>query len=169
MSAGNMMRDFTFGNRPRNRRLPLLVLALGCTTLLIALDKCMQTEKRLDGAKQQAAAISREATVQVRPPSEADAKKDALARTIQETVMVDWNHRLRQLESLRGEAVWVDLLRITALDNIVELRLTSGTLEAANGALDRYARAAGEEKRPIVRSITYRDGRYVTTATITIR
>lgn len=164
-----MMREFTFGNRPRNRRLPLLILALGCTTLLIALDKCMQTENRLDMARQQAAAISREAPVQVRLPSEADVKKSALARTIQEAVMVDWNHRLGQLESLRGEAVWVDLLRITALDTMVELRVMSATLEAANGALDRYARAAGEEQRPIVRSITYRDGRYVTTATLTIR
>uniref|UniRef100_A0A0S4WPE5 Signal peptide protein n=1 Tax=Ralstonia solanacearum TaxID=305 RepID=A0A0S4WPE5_RALSL len=73
------------------------------------------------------------------------------------------------LESLRGEAVSIGLFKTTAADTKAELRLTSDTLEAANGALDRYARAAGEDLRPTVTSIAYRDRKYVTTATVGVR
>lgn len=45
----------------------------------------------------------------------------------------------------------------------------SDTLEAANGALDRYAQAAGEELRPTVTSMAYRDRRNVTTALLPVR
>jgi len=163
------MADFTFQIRSKNRRLSLLVMALGCTAALIASDKFMETRERLVAAHQQIASISREAPVQARKPDEAEEKKNTLARTIQTSVAVDWNRRLNQLESLRGEAVWIGLLKITASDTKAELRLTSDTLEAANGALDHYAQAAGEDMRPTVTSIAYRDHRYVTTAIVPAR
>ena len=169
MGAYRIMADFTFPARPKNRRLSLLVMALGCTAAFIALDKFTETENQLVAARQRVAALSREAPVQEHKPSEADDKKNALARTIQTSVAVDWNRRLNQLESLRGEAVWVGLLKLTATDPKAELRLMSDTLEAANGALDRYAQAAGEELRPTVTSIALRDRRYVTTALVPLR
>ena len=169
MGAYRIMADFTFPARPKNRRLSLLVMALGCTAAFIALDKFTETEKQLAAARQRVATLSRAAPVQERKPSEADDKKNALARAIQTSVAVDWNRRLNQLESLRGEAVWVGLLKLTATDTKAELRLMSDTLEAANGALDRYAQAAGEELRPTVTSIALRDRRYVTTALVPLR
>lgn len=163
------MVDFTFPARPKNRRLSFLVMVLGCTAAFISLDKFMETERQLVAARQRVATLSRETPVQESKLSEADDKKSALAKTIQTSVAVDWNSRLNQLESLRGEAVWVGLLKLTATDAKAELRLMSDTLEAANTALDRYAQAAGEERRPTVTSIAYRDRRYVTTALVTVR
>lgn len=163
------MADFTFPTRPKNRRLSLLVMVLGCTAAFISLDKFMETENQLVATRQRVAKLSREAPVQESKPSDADGKKSALARAIQTSVAVDWNRRLNQLESLRGEAVWVGLLKLVATDTKAELRLMSDTLEAANGALDRYAQTAGDDMRPTVTSIAYRDRRYVTTALVPIK
>ncbi|WP_231670118.1 hypothetical protein [Ralstonia solanacearum] len=163
------MGDFTFQARPKNRRLSLLVMALGCTAAFISLDRFTETEKQLVAAQQRVVALSREAPVQERKPSEAEDKKNALARAIQTSVAVDWNRRLNQLESLRGEAVWVGLLKLTATDTKAELRLMSDTLEAANGALDRYARAANDERQPTITSIALRDRRYTITAVIPVQ
>lgn len=163
------MADFMFRTRPKSRRLSLLVMVLGCTAALIALDKFKETDRRLAAAKQQVATISREAPAQSSKPDEAADKKNLLARAIQASVAVDWNRLLNQLENLRGEAVWVGLLKLTATDTKAELRLMSDTLEAANGALGRYTQATGEDMRPTVTSIAYRDRRYVTTAIAPIR
>ncbi|KHK54118.1 signal peptide protein [Ralstonia sp. A12] len=163
------MANFTFPVRPKNRRLSLLVMTLGCTAALIALDKFAETDKRLAAARQQVAAISRDVPAQPSKPDEATDKKNALARAIQTSMAIDWNSRLNLLESLRGEAVWVGLIKLTAADTKAELRLMSDTLEAANGALDRYAQAAGEDMRPTVTSIAYRDRRYVTTTIVPVR
>lgn len=160
------MADFTFQVRPKNWRLSLLVTALGCTAAFISLDKFVETEKQLASARQRVTALSQEAPIYTSKPSEADEKKSALARAIQTSVAVDWNRRLNQFESLRGEAVWVGLIKLTATDTKAELRLMSDTLEAANGALDRYAQATGEEMRPTVTSIALRDRRYVTTVSL---
>ncbi|MDB0529601.1 hypothetical protein LBW56_23305 [Ralstonia solanacearum] len=164
-----MAADFTFHVRPKNRRLSLLVMALGCTAALIALDQSTETSRRLAALRQQLSAAQNPVATRPSPPSEVDEKKRALARTIQTSVAVDWNRRLSLLESLRGEAVSIALLKATATDAKAELRLVSDTLEAANGALDRYARAAGEDMRPVVGSIAYRDRRYVTTAAVPVR
>ncbi|MDO3508350.1 hypothetical protein Q3P06_19255 [Ralstonia pseudosolanacearum] len=164
-----MASDFVFHVRPKNRRLSLLVMALGCTAALIALDKSTQTSQRLAAIKQQLSVAQNPVAARPSQPSEVDAKKSALASTIQTSIAVDWNRRLNLLESLRGEAVSIGLFKTTAADTKAELRLTSDTLEAANGALDRYARAAGEDLRPTVTSIAYRDRKYVTTATAGVR
>lgn len=169
MHVFKTMADFAFQARPKNRRLSLLVMALGCTAAFISLDKFTETERQLVSTRQRVAALSQEAPIQASKPSEVDEKKSTLARVIQTSVAVDWNRRLNQLESLRGEAVWVGLLKLTAADTKAELRLMSDTLEAANSALDRYTQAAGEELRPTVMSIAYRDRRYITTATIPVR
>lgn len=169
MAACQIMVEFIFATRPKNRRLPLLVLAFGCTAALIALDKSAETEKRLATAQQQVARISRDIPIHPAKLTEADEKKSTLAKTIQTSLAVDWNRRLGRLESLSGEAVWVSLLKLTAMDAKAELRLMSDTLEAANSALDRYARAAGDEMRPTVTSIALRDRRYVTTASVPVR
>ncbi|WP_430708844.1 hypothetical protein [Ralstonia edaphi] len=164
-----MVADFTFSTRPKNRRLSLLVMALGCTATFIALDKFTETERKLSSVRQRAATLALEAPVQERKPRDVDDKKNALAKGIQTAIAVDWNRRLNQLESLRGEAVWVGLLKLVATDTKAELRLMSDTLEAANGALDRYAQTAGDDMRPTVTSIAYRDRRYVTTALVPIK
>ncbi|QUP53326.1 hypothetical protein GO998_05875 [Ralstonia syzygii] len=156
-----MASDFVFHVRPKNRRLSLLVMALGCTAALIALDQSTKTSQRLAALKQQLSAVQNPVAARPSQPSEVDAKKRALASTIQASIAVDWNRRLNLLESLRGEAVSIGLLKTTAADTKAELRLASDTLEAANGALDRYTRAAGDEMRPTVTSIAYRDRRYV--------
>ncbi|WP_197387304.1 hypothetical protein [Ralstonia pseudosolanacearum] len=164
-----MAADFIFHVRPKNRRLPLLVMALGCTAALIAMDKATQTNQRLIALQQQLSALQNPVATRPSQPSEIDEKKRVLASAIQTSVAVDWNRRLNLLESLRGEAVSIGLFKATAGDTKAELRLTSDTLEAANSALDRYARAVGEDLRPMVTSIAYRDKRYVTTATVWMR
>ncbi|QNT25970.1 hypothetical protein [Ralstonia solanacearum] len=164
-----MAADFTFHVRPKNRRLSLLVMALGCTAALIALDQSTETSRRLAALRQQLSAAQNPVATRPSPPSEIDEKKRALASAIQTSVAVDWNRRLNLLESLRGEAVSIGLFKATAGDTTAELRLTSDTLEAANNALDRYARATGEDLRPTVTSIAYRDRRYVTTAAVPVR
>ncbi|MHC6050648.1 hypothetical protein ACYT84_02565 [Ralstonia solanacearum] len=164
-----MAADFIFHVRPKSRRLPLLVMALGSIAALIAMDKATQTNQRLTALQQQLSAVQNPVATRPSQPSEIDEKKRVLARTIQTSVTVDWNRRLSLLESPRGEAVSIALLKATATDAKAELRLVSDTLEAANSALDRYARAAGEDMRPVVGSIAYRDRRYVTTAAVPVR